>query len=604
MVNPRHGLPFLLAALAGCAEPDRSSGFTRDAGPASEVMSRVDAQPEDVRPNCVEGQVYCQGDSRYTCDGEGNVVERVACAGATPICVQGRGCLGCMPGHARCDPAMPQRTQTCPADGSAYTDGAVCNAAEGQTCNAGACVDRCSDSALGNSYLGCDYWPTVTPNAGLNPMFQYAVVLTNPQTYAVRVTITGGSLPMPRTLELAPGAVETVVLPWVVDLVQLNPSCIPIGEYCIPWTPANSVLRRGGAYHVHSNGPISAYQFNPLTFQQGAVYSYTNDASLLLPQGVLTRRYTVITWPNFPYTPSGEKNPMTYFFGGFASVVAVTGESTTVTVRASSAMRAGTGVPAMRAGETRTFQLQPGDVLQLVGADRGDITGTTVESNQPVAVFAGHDCTNVPLDQTACDHLEEQLLPNETWGREYVVSALRDRGTGAPSQVRIISRVDDNRVTFDPPSAHAPVTLSAGQVLDFATAQHFVVRGTGALLPVQFMRGQGFDRTMAGDPAMVMEVPVQQYRTSYDFTVPSTYVSNFINVVTAEGGALEMDGQPLRGSSSVVGGFTIYTLPITPGDHHLQSATGQGIGLKVYGVAPYTSYAYPGGLDLRQITPG
>ena len=34
------------------------------------------------------------------------------------------------------------------------------------------------------------------------------------------------------------------------------------------------------------------------------------------------------------------------------------------------------------------------------------------------------------------------------------------------------------------------------------------------------------------------------------------------------------------------------------------STNAQPIGLKVYGVAPYTSYLYPGGLDLQLITPG
>jgi len=594
--------PFACAALSwGCADEPRPL-VRADAGARADVESRLDAPAPDAPSRCAAGVIYCQGDTQYTCDADGNMVDRRACAAPTPLCVQGRGCLACNPGSSRCDPSMPRRAQRCLADGSGYTEGTLCDA-EGQTCNAGACVDRCSDSALGNSYLGCDYWPTVTPNAGLNPAFQYAVVLTNPQAYPVRATITGGSLDAPRTVEMAPGAVETVILPWVVDLVQLNPSCVQIGEACIPWNAAVSTLRRGGAYHVHANGPITAYQFNPLTFSRNGLYSYTNDASLLLPQGVLTQRYTVVTWPNFPHSPGGE-NPMTYYFGGFASVVAVTGESTSVTVRAASALRPGAGVPAMSAGETRTFTLSPGDVLQLVGEGRGDITGTTIEASERVAVFVGHDCTNVPLDNPACDHLEEQLLPNETWGREYVVSALRDRGATTASPVRIVSRVDGNTLTFDPPEVHAGVTLGAGQVLDLSTSRHFVVRGTGPLLPVQFMSGQGYDRRLAGDPAMVMEVPVEQYRTSYDFTVPSTYVSNFINVVTTAGGALEMDGQALRGSSSDVGGFTVYTLPIAPGDHHLQSPSGQGIGLKVYGVAPYTSYMYPGGLDLRRITPG
>lgn len=603
----RPSLALACAALLGCAD-DAQPTFRADAGARPDVVSRIDVPTAamDAGPACTAGVIYCSGDSQYTCDDTGAIVERHACPATAPRCVQGRGCLACEPGTSRCDPANPMRAQSCRADGSGYTDGAVCDG-EGQTCNAGACVDRCSDSALGNSYLGCDYWPTVTPNAGLNPVFEFAVVLTNPQSYPVTATVTGGSLDTPRTVMLAPGAVETVILPWVIDLVQLNPHCIPLGQYCIPWDTAVSALRRGGAYHVHSNGPITAYQFNPLTFSHGSAYSYTNDASLLLPQGVFTQRYTVLTWPNFPL-PRDESPDSTstteYFFGGFVSVVAVTGEDTTVTVHAAGEIRAGTGVPAMHAGETRAFMLQPGDVLQLVGTGHGDITGTTVESSERVAVFVGHDCTNIPLDNPACDHLEEQLLPDETWGRQYVVSGLRDRGPTVASAVRIVSRVDNNQLTFDPPDVHAPVTLGAGQVLDFSTPRHFVVSGTGAFLPMQFMSGQGYDRSLAGDPAMVLEVPVEQYRSSYDFTVPATYVSNFINVVVSAGASLQMDGADLRGSSSDVGGFTIYTLPIAAGDHHLQSTNGEGIGLKVYGVAPYTSYMYPGGLDLRHITPG
>ena len=34
-----------------------------------------------------------------------------------------------------------------------------------------------------------------------------------------------------------------------------------------------------------------------------------------------------------------------------------------------------------------------------------------------------------------------------------------------------------------------------------------------------------------------------------------------------------------------------------------RTGAGQGVGIKVYGIAPYTSYMYPGGLDLQLITP-
>jgi hypothetical protein len=464
-------------------------------------------------------------------------------------------------------------------------------------------MDRCSDSALGRSYLGCDYWGATTANGQLDARFEYAIVVSNPQTYPVEATVEGGALPMPRALTLRPGEVQIVRLPWVPELVEFNPM-LPgcrAGERCAGNNPARSVLRARGAYHLHANGPVAAYQFNPLTFERaGGYFSFTNDASLLLPQGVLTSRYIVSTMPNWR-TPS----PAGIFLGGFVAIVGVTGESTTVTVRLSASISAGTGVMAAAAGTTQTYRLTPGDVVQLVGTGEGDLTGTTIEATNPVAVFVGHDCTNVPANRPACDHLEEQLLPNETWGRDYVVSALRDRGPMFPSVVRIVSQADNNQVTFDPPTVRAAANLRAGQVLEFATTASFRVAGTRALLVAQYMLGQGpatAGASGAGDPAMVFEVPAQQFRSSYDIYVPETYTSNFINVVAPAAGQITMDGMPLRGSMETVGPWAVYYLPIRAGAHHLQSGT--PFGIKVYGIAQYTSYMYPGGLDLQLITPG
>jgi len=578
-MHHRHtSLAFPLLLLA-CTVNRQQILQPEDGGP--DVAGAMDGPPV----GCVPGRIYCAGAMSYRCDEAGQVVDETPCTGVTNTCIEGMGCRGCTAGMTRCDPSNPQRSQTCRADGSGFTDGPLCEANNGETCVAGRCASRCDESATGRSYLGCEYWPTVLANSQLNPRFEYAVVLSNPQTYPVRAIITGGALATPREVNLAPGAIETVILPWVVELAQQGPGA------------ARSALRRGGAYRVRTNGPIAAYQFNPLTFSidQGRVFSYTNDASLLLPQGVLTQRYTVSTLPGW----RGQ-------FGGVVSIVAVTGESTRVVVRPSAEVTSGTGVAGISAGGIATFMLQQGDVVQLVGTGTGDLTGTSIESTLPVAVYVGHDCTNVPADRVACDHLEEQLFPNETWGRDYFVSALRDRGATNPSIVRIVSQLDDNVITFDPPVL-GPRTLRAGQVVELSTAQHFRVRGTRAFLVSQYMIGQGplgFGGSDVGDPAMVLEVPTAQYRTQYDFYVPSTYPRNFFNLVAPIGATLTMDGAPLRGSSEVVSGQTVYTLPIEAGPHRVRSADLQPFGVKVYGVARYTSYMYPGGLDLRILPPG
>ncbi len=566
---------------------------------------------------CVAGALYCSGATQYRCSPTGEAVERVPCTGATPTCVPGIGCRACAPAQLRCNPtnlAVPER---CRADGSGWDPAPACDASSGETCVGGACVSRCSESATGRSYLGCDYWPTVTANSQLDPHFEYAVVLSNPQTYAVHASITGGALTAPREVDLAAGAIETVVLPWVTELVGFTPSFVGCMGGSDPncrtaLAPAHSTLRRGGAYHVHSTGPIAAYQFNPLNFsREGGFYSLTNDASLLLPQGVLRQRYVVSTWPNWVVRTALRS----IVVGGFLSIVATTGETTSVTVRPTTSVSAGPGVPIILAGTSSTFTLQPGDVLQLVGVDsrtdamgRGqDLTGTLVESSQPVAVFVGHDCTNIPETRVACDHLEEQLLPIETWGRDSFVTGLRDRGTMTPAVVRIVSQGNDNQISFDPPTVHGPATLQAGQVLEFAATAHVRVSGTSAFLVSQFMIGQGPETAGmpgAGDPAMVFEVPVQQYRSEYAVYVPTTYPQNFFNVTAPAGTRLTLDDMPLQGTPEQVSGYDVYTVPVPGGAHRIRSEGSRPFGVKVYGVARYTSYMYPGGLDLQLITPG
>jgi hypothetical protein len=363
----------------------------------------------------------------------------------------------------------------------------------------------------------------------------------------------------------------------------------------------------------------------------------------LLPTGSLTTHYTVVTYTNWQGPDDAHMTTAT--FGGSVTVVGVaSGESgTRVTVRLTASVSAGPGVTASGPG-VRTFTLMQGDVLQLVASNPGeDLTGTVIEADLPVAVYTGHDCTQIPSGREACDHLEEQLLPSETWGKHYAVSQLRDRDEHESSVLRVVSQRDGNMLTFDGISAPAPCagTLRAGQSCEFETSNSFQVTGSQPFLVMQYMRGQGprpyinqltqqscsLDQAATdpncvelcvppdnppnipqcmGDPAMVTEVPVEQFRTAYDFLVPETYVRNFVNVVMRDGVQVTLDGMPLSGTSDAAGtGYHVFFVPVSAGAHHIETTASDGFGIKVYGVAPYTSYMYPGGLDLMRIaTPG
>ncbi len=576
-----------MGCLAQCGSNDRpppigSMGFpTADAGPpiAAEVCSFTG--------------VVCDGQTPYRCSANGGRETLPHCTGARPFCVAG-GCVACPPAAMRCDPDHPSQPERCADDGSRWTTLAACNEAAGERCTDGRCGDPCAVPDGSRGYLGCEYWATQTPNSQLDPAFSFAVALANPQSFPVTVHLSGGRLTEMRTEVLEPGAVRAVPLPWVPELVQssaANTGCPP-RTACRGWPPATSATVVGGAYHIEASAPVAAYQFNPLQFERaGGFSSYSNDASLLFSQRSLTQRYIVLTAPH--WVPARG-----LVLGGFIAVTAVAGETTSVTIR----LPRNAGI----VGETGTIQrdnLTPGDVFVLVGGEAGDLSGAIVEASAPVAVFAGHDCTNVPTSRPACDHLEEQVAPLETLGRDFVVTPLIDR-PGVASLVRVVSPFEGAVLRFDPPSVQRSVRLGEREVLQFQTAVGFHMTASRPVLVAQFMAGQGDASGSPGDPAMVYEVPSQQFRDRYDLLVPDTYTSNYLGIVVPHGASALLDDTVLPVTRTNLGAWDLLSTPVMPGAHRLRTTEGVPLGVKVYGTARYTSYMYPGGLDLQLLPPG
>lgn len=573
-----------LGLLVHCGGSDRAAPFNdlfEDAGP-----------PVPPEPCTLMGAA-CDGQTPYRCVA-GARQSDAPCTGDRPFCVAGV-CAACPPAALRCSPDDAAQPQRCRDDGSGWLAAPACNTAAGERCTGGRCGDPCAVPDGARAYLGCEYWATQTPNSQLDRSFPFAVALSNPQTFPVSVRISGGGLTEPRTVTLDPGAVQAVDLPWVDGLVQGsadNRGC-RAGESCRTHPPARTATVVGGAYHIEATAPVGAYQFNPLTFSRdGDFHSYTNDASLLLSRRALTQRYLVLTAPNWSPAPG-------VTLGGFIAVTAVQGETTSVTVT----LPRNAGVTG-EAETVRRDNLTPGDVFVLVGDRAGDLSGAVVEASAPVAVFAGHDCTNVPQNRVACDHLEEQVPPLETLGRDFVVAPLVDR-PGQTAVVRVAAYFDNTVLRFDPPTLRPATTLAARQVLQFQSSRAFRVSASRPVLVAQLMEGQGAgSRTVTGDPAMVYEVPAQQFRDRYDLLVPATYTQNFLSVVVPRGARPLLDGSPIEGMRSTVGPWEVLATPVAAGAHRVRTVEGVPLGVKVYGTAPFTSYMYPGGLDLQLLPPG
>lgn len=605
---------FSLTALIGCSQG------TRLGGDASGDATDFDAA--DGIASCSSGEWTCLSNNRaLRCSGASEAP--IDCAARGLVCALGRGCVTCTPGMSRCKPEEPDTTQTCAADGSGWIDGATCNVAASQRCIDGRCIDPCAN--LGNSYLGCEYWPTITANGGLHGDFEYAIVLASTQRFPVQVRIDGGALTATRTVTVMPNTTEVVRLPWVGALSHNQNRCCTGVFDTGPNCTARSGRAVGGAYHVVADAPVAVYQFNPLEYRRGTRLSFSNDASLLLPQNALGRQYLALAWTTEgpPISPPTDRCFATGLRSGYLTIVGAQASGTNnVTVQTTGTIWDPAGGDRMLPAGRHTFSIQRGEALQLVGQGlTTDLTGTYVEAEQPVAVFSGHECASVPITRAACDHIEEQMFPMATWGREVAVSPVRYRSTAEPSTVRVMAQRDGVTLAFDgiatPPTCSR--TLMRGQFCEFETDRGFRVTGSAPILVGQYLRGLGEPEECrcggsvcpdlpqcVGDPALVLEPPIDQYRSSYRFLVPSTYTANFLNVVVPDGADIDIDGNVLVGTtdSPTGAGLVTRTLSIAAGAHEIHSVDGRTrFGIKVWGVAPYTSYAYPGGLDLAPIAP-
>jgi hypothetical protein len=567
----------------------------------------------------------CDGSNVLTCL-EQRVSDRRDCAAQGLICAESVGCKVCEPRSTVCEGARRSR---CADDGNALVFVEEC--ATGTACGPLGCKDLCADAEADRSYLGCDYWPVFTSNGQLSSRFRPAVAIGNGNLVSAHVWITRGERWVAE-LDVAARSATTVELDFAPELKN----------------GTGSVLLRQGAYHLRASVPITVHQFNPLSFElpgdcvgeepswaetDGVCNSYTNDASLLLPAaalrpdpettGVHTTDFIAVSRASFVASDGAGKLSS---LPGFVAITAVGAQPVKVRVRSSahttaSAALDGERIEALAPGSPLERTLSPGDVLQLRSAapsscpgtlsgtfcDPGgsyDLTGTEVSADGPVQVISGHDCSNVPFDRAACDHLEESMVPLRAWGQSAVLS-LPQKLIDSRYVLRVVSGADQNLITFDP-AIHEPATLGRGEVLELSASQPVHVLGTGRLMVAQYLIGQGARGATLSDPSLGVAVPVDQYRARYNFVTPATYRLNYVDIIARHDEVVTLDGALVIGFSPVgESPYGVATVQLREaGAHEIRGSSAYGLAIVLYGVGSYTSYMLPGGLDLGSLGMG
>jgi hypothetical protein len=624
----------------GCAPgsvrcgPDRAVQRCRDDGSGWDTLAHCEASQ-----SCSGGQCSpagCMG-ATTSCTADGRLetcLPTIGQFGDPQACPVGQICFGtgcipqvCPPSQRFC--ADPQTVSQCdPLGGGSQ----VVQRCDGNSaCANGGCVDACQAADINKSFAGCRFYSVDMDNAATDDTLENDLAVANQSTFTANVKI-----------EVRNGATWTMlcqaaVPPQQTHVFGLTPTCAPSDTDHYDRHIEDSGLVNAAAYRISSDAPIVAYQYNS-NDMNGAANS--SGATVLLPRSTLGKKYYALDWP--------QPDPGMVIDPGDASRASVdivaAEDGTEVTVRSSTHIIAGGAVPMMMPGDTHTFDLNEGDVLQLETLSTGDdLSGTYIESTRPVAVFAGVECAINPdprPDGTGgdyCDHIEEQLLPLQAWGKNYVAARVVPQpdsdGCDAsgpaetacpPSRWRVLGSVDGTVVTLTPPAGTTltpagPLTLHAGEVQDVlamgssvTSPGDFLITATQPILVMQLS---------GGEATMTTTVPVEQYLPSYLFEVTDYFCTN-LTVVRKRGASVQLDNQTIADSlfNPVAGDYEVARLPlnmtacgvgmgngnVTP--HQVTSIAGpenraSPAGILVNGLDDICSYAYVGGLAITVINP-
>ena len=353
------------------------------------------------------------------------------------------------------------------------------------------------------------------------------------------------------------------------------------------WTHTMSVVANQEAEYVLSNEQVYTYNAGivektglvvtttaPVSLYAANFKEHTYDATIVLPTTALGVDYIVQM-----YEADMSSKEM---------AVVATENNTQVTIIPHARTTSGhiKNVPF-------TITLQRGEVYQLMSNDSGnDFTGTRVESDKPVAVFAGHQCITVPTDNPWCDHILEQQLPTQMWGKQFVVTKTKGQNG---DRVMLTAQKDYTQVYVD---GTLQTTLNQLQSYEFRLTNNSVYIETSEPVVCYLYVEGARDNDMIGDPSSVHISPIEQRIKQLTFSTFQTNVSrtHYVNIVTTKEGvnSMKLDGNNISDKFSVVKGNAnvMYAqIQISSGTHTLETNTDGFVG-HVYGLGECESYAY------------
>ncbi|KAF7242300.1 IgGFc-binding protein [Varanus komodoensis] len=240
------------------------------------------------------------------------------------------------------------------------------------------------------------------------------------------------------------------------------------------------------------------------------------------------------------------------------------------------------------AGSRLVVDLDSFQAIQLQSSV--DLSGSRIESKEPVAVLSGHSCA---WKFTSCDHVVEQLLPVSSWGNTSIVPPLPfysrlDTLYIIASKVTCIKIQSGNN--------HNSHNVVAGQVLklDEQLSHPIYVSADAGIQIIFFFPGSTRENEVY-DPFMINIPALTSYCMSYhidgmahfhNYAVLIANTSESSGITIQKEAIMNVQWKPVQGTQYSWGDYSLGTEATSLSVQHPSTP----FGLLVLGVAQYDGY--------------
>ncbi|XP_070702956.1 IgGFc-binding protein-like [Pempheris klunzingeri] len=181
-----------------------------------------------------------------------------------------------------------------------------------------------------------------------------------------------------------------------------------------------------------------------------------------------------------------------------------------------------------RRGSKMTIKLEPFETAQIQSQD--NLSGTKVISRLPVAVSSGHVCVQ---KYTSCNHVYEQLLPVNSWGKEFIIAPLpyHDILTYLHDSV-YVQASEPTKIILNVDGKVQSYPMFAGQTLElYSNWPHAIYLTSDKGIQVLFeFNGGPVDTQEYFDPFLMTILPTNYFSTSYSLEGQGDFSNNIIVV--------------------------------------------------------------------------